>query len=268
MRRLRTALLVLAATGALLTTAAPTGSAGTSTEESHHPKPTVVLVHGAFADASSWSETTTRLQRQGYTVVAPATPLRGLTQDADYIASVIKSIPGPVVLVGHSYGGAVISTAAASLPQVKALVYVAAFVPDTGEVLGELAGRFPGSELVPALKPIPHANGADLYIDPAKFRHVFTADLSPSTSALLAASQRPINATLFGDAAPAAAWRTIPSWAVIAKQDRAISPDLERFEAKRANSKTIELNSSHVPMLSHPDEVTRVITTAARATTK
>jgi pimeloyl-ACP methyl ester carboxylesterase len=227
----------------------------------------VVLVHGAFADASCWSGVVARLLKAGYPVVAPPNPLRGLVRDAAYLSAFLTTVTGPKVVVGHSYGGAVVTEAAGSDPQVKALVYLAAFVPDVGESLGELAGLFPGSELNEALVQLPDgAGGAELAIDPAKFHAVFGADLPKSQAAVLGVSQRPIGAPAFTDTATAAAWRTIPSWAVVARQDRTIAPDLERFEAKRAGSHTVEVAASHVVMISQPDAVTRVITQAATAT--
>ncbi|WP_078876950.1 alpha/beta hydrolase [Streptomyces sp. 150FB] len=284
----RRALLATALTGALLSAlSAPLATArdageglgpvpGAGFGPGHSgPRPTIVLVHGAFADASSWSGVVERLQSEGYTVVAPADPLRGLTTDSAYIASFLKSVKGPIVLVGHSYGGAVITQAAAGDKDVKALVYISSFVPDKGEDLGTLNNKFPGSELNPALVQVPFDNGTgkggtgtDLYIDTAKFHRVFTADLDPVQSAVLGASQRPISATAFTDKTKAAAWHTIPSWALVAKEDRAISPELERFEAKRAHSHTIEINSSHVAMISHPDVVTRLIDDAAVTTAR
>ncbi|MGW3242439.1 alpha/beta fold hydrolase [Streptomyces sp. NPDC001070] len=232
--------------------------------------PTVVLVHGAFADASSWSPVVERLRNAGYKVVAPANPLRGLISDSTYIASVLKSIDGPIVLAGHSYGGAVISGAAAGNPDVKALVYVSAFMPDTGETLGGLASKFAPSDLASAQRPVPYRDGSgsgtDVYIRDAAFRKVFAADLPTSMTRLMAAEQRPIALRAFTDEAPWAAWRTIPSWALVASGDHAINPDLERFEAKRAGSHTVEIDSSHVAMISHPDTVVRMIREAADST--
>ncbi|MFF7205158.1 alpha/beta fold hydrolase [Streptomyces sp. NPDC008141] len=243
----------------------PAGTTGGDTDAG--ARPTVVLVHGAFADASGWNGVIERLQADGYTVLAPPNPLRGLTSDSTYIASVLKNIKGPIVLAGHSYGGAVISSAAAGNPNVKSLVYVSAFMPDKGEVLGQLAAKFPGSELNPALSPTPFetasGKGTDLYIQPAKFHDTFAADLPAKTTAVMAAAQRPIAASAFTDKAPAAAWRTIPSWALVAKQDKSIAPDLERWEAERAGSHTVEIDSSHVAMISHPDAVTDLIRDAA-----
>jgi pimeloyl-ACP methyl ester carboxylesterase len=235
------------------------------------PKPTVVLVHGAFADASSWNGVAQRLQRDGYRVIAPANPLRDLPGDSAYIAGVLKSIKGSVILAGHSYGGAVISSAATGNPNVKALVYVSALAPDKGEVLSTLSAKFPGSELNPALMSVPFTKadgttGTDLYIKPDSIRAVFAADLSATTTAVMAATQRPISASAFADKAASAAWKTIPSWFLVATQDRTIAPDLERFEAKRAGSHTIEVNSSHVAMISHPEAVTELILDAARTT--
>ncbi|MFF0449829.1 alpha/beta fold hydrolase [Streptomyces sp. NPDC004609] len=233
-------------------------------------KPTVVLVHGAFADASGWNRVAERLMRDGYDVIAPANPLRSLTGDSAYIASVLKSIDGPIVLVGHSYGGAVISGAAAGNPNVKALVFVSAFMPDKGETLGALAATFPGSELQPALNSVPYSDGTtegtDLYIKTDRFHSVFAADLPVSTTRLMAVGQRPISGATFEEKAGPAAWKTIPSWFVVAKNDKAIAPDLERFEAKRARSRTVEVDSSHAAMMSHPEVVTRTIRQAADAT--
>ncbi|MET8329939.1 alpha/beta hydrolase [Streptomyces sp. NPDC005181] len=248
--------------------AAAAGSAAADTSTTVVTKPTVVLVHGAFADASSWNAVAERLQRDGYSVVAPANPLRGLAGDSAYIASFLKSIQGPIVLVGHSYGGAVISTAAAGNSQVKSLVFVNAFMPDKGEALGALGDKFPGSELAAALKPVPFrnadgANGTDLYLQAAKFHQAFAADLPAAMSALMAATQRPISASAFMDKAVEAAWKTIPSWALVSTRDKAIPPALERFEAKRAHAHTVEIDASHVALLSHPDAVTDLIRRAA-----
>ncbi|MER7983855.1 alpha/beta hydrolase [Streptomyces sp. NPDC095817] len=268
-RRLRWAAATTASLLSLLTfSLAPSASAEQS---SQHRKPTVVLVHGAFADASGWNGVVKRLLNDGYKVVAPANPLRGLPQDAAYIASVLNNVKGPVVLVGHSYGGAVITQAAAGDPDVKALVYIAAFMPDQGEVLGQLAARSQDSELQPTLRPAPFTNadgstGIELTIDPAQFHRVFAADLPKSQTRIMAAEQRPISASAFEDAPTAAAWHTIPSWALVAKQDKAIGTDLERFEARRAGSHTVQVNGSHVVMISHPDVVTRLVESAARAT--
>ncbi|MER5932380.1 alpha/beta hydrolase [Streptomyces sp. NPDC002054] len=274
-RRSALATAAVAAVGAAGLTAgaaAPAVAAGADAPAQESAKPTVVLVHGAFADASSWRPVTERLQCLGYTVVAPANPLRGLAHDAAQVAAVLATIQGPVVLAGHSYGGAVITQAAASAPGVRALVYIAAFMPDAGEVLGELSGRFPGSQLQPALNPVPvpgpdGSTAIDLYIRAEKLHDVFAQDLPASTTRLLAAGQRPLNATAFTDTATAAAWRTLPSWTLVATQDRGIAPDLQRFQARRAGSRTVEVPSSHLPMLSRPDAVTSLIRSAARSVT-
>lgn len=237
------------------------------------PKPTIVLVHGGFADASaSWNGVVAQLQNRGYTVIAPANPLRGLATDSAYIASVLNSISGPVILAGHSYGGAVITNAAASALNVKALVYIAAFVPDTGETLGDLISRYPGSEIQAALNPIAYPNGdgttgTDLYLQADKLRQVFAADLPAATTRIMAATQRPFSAQCFADLTQAAAWHTIPSWGLIATQDKAIPPALQRFEYQRANARnTVSVPASHCAMVSHPDLVTQLITDADRGT--
>ncbi|CAL9334889.1 hypothetical protein SUDANB105_00150 [Streptomyces sp. enrichment culture] len=234
--------------------------------------PTVVLVHGAFADGSSWTPVIERLQRSGHTVVAVANPLRGLPVDAAHVRGVLAALEGPVVLVGHSYGGAVITEAAAGTANVRALVYVAAFVPDAGEVLGELSARFPGSELQPALTTVPGTGpegqpAVDLYLSRDRFRHVFAADVPESTTRVLAAVQRPLSASAFTDTATAAAWRHIPSWNLVATRDRGIPPALQRFQARRAGSHTVETTSSHLPLYSRPHEVAALIRAAARSVT-
>jgi len=236
-------------------------------------KPTVVLVHGGFADATaSWNDVIQQLQKRGYPVLAPANPLRSLQSDSAYLASILNSISGPVILVGHSYGGAVITNAAAGAPNVKALVYIAAFVPDTGEALGELIGRYPGSEIQAATYPVAYPNpdgttGTDLYLQPDQLRRVFAADLPASTTRIMAATQRPFSAVCFSELTQAAAWHTVPSWGLIATDDLAIPPALQRFEYQRANArKTVSVAASHVAMVSHPDLVTQLIVDADRGT--
>ncbi|MFE3093389.1 alpha/beta fold hydrolase [Streptomyces sp. NPDC059248] len=264
------ALTVALATTALTAAPASVAAAETASGGSGGVKPTVVLVHGAFADASGWNAVAEELLDHGYKVIAPANPLRSLVSDSAYIASVLKSIDGPIVLAGHSYGGAVIGSAAVGNPNVRALVYVSAFMPDKGENLGALSTKFQGSELQPALNPVPYtdgtATGQDLYIKTDKFHSVFAADLPASQTRLMAVEQRPIAAACFEQAAPGAAWRTVPSWFVVSKHDKAIAPDLERWQAARAKSKTVEIDSSHVSMMSHPGVVTRQIQDAAKAT--
>lgn len=236
-------------------------------------KPTVVLVHGGFADATnSWDGVVKRLQDKGYPVLAPANPLRGLATDSAYLASVLDSIEGPIVLVGHSYGGAVITNAAANDPDVKALVYIAAFVPDNGERLGELISKYPGSEIQAALNHVPYPNpdgstGTDLYIKSDKFREVFAADLPESTTKVMSATQRPFSAQSFADSTQEAAWHTIPSWGLVATADKAIPAELERFEYDRAGARgVVEVDASHVAMVSHPGVVSNLIVEAANAT--
>ncbi|WP_328381441.1 alpha/beta hydrolase [Streptomyces sp. NBC_00400] len=267
-RRIRRTHVIAAGCAIALCTsvAAPaTADGGTTTTTA---KPTIVLVHGAFADASSWNGVAERLEQRGYAVMAPANPLRGLYSDSTYIASVLDSIKGPIVLVGHSYGGSLISSAAAGNGRVKSLVYVSALMPDVGESGMSLAARFP-SELGTATKSVPYraggVSGTDLYLKPGKLHQVFAADLPESTTRLMAVTQRPVATTAFSQKAKVAAWRNLPSWFLVAKQDKTINPDQERFEAKRAGSHTVEIDSSHVAMLSHPEAVTDLILQAATA---
>ncbi|MFE5857546.1 alpha/beta fold hydrolase [Streptomyces sp. NPDC056500] len=257
------------ATGPAMAGGDPSG-ASHSEPTAQGVKPTVVLVHGAFADASGWNAVVERLQHRGYPVVAPPNPLRGVLSDSAYVASVLKSIKGPIVLAGHSYGGAVISQAAAGNENVKALVYVSAFMPDVGENPAALSTKFTGSDLGTALRPVPYTDGTtsgtDLYIQNDKFHAVFAADLPEAQTRVMAVEQRPVAQAGFGQNATAAAWRTIPSWFIVAKNDKAIAPDLERFEAARAKSHTVEVESSHVAMMSHPDLVADQIRDAAHTT--
>jgi len=230
-------------------------------------KPTIVLVHGAFAESSSWNGVLTQLHEKGYPTVAVANPLRGVKSDANYVASVLKSIEGPTVLVGHSYGGAVITNAVND--NVKARVYVAAFAPDTGETAIELSGRYPGSTLGPALAPpvaIPDG-GQDLYIQQDKFHAQFAADVPVAAAQLMASTQRPITEAALKEASGTPAWKSTPSWFVYGDRDLNIPEAALSFMAERAKSKeTIVVNgASHVVMVSHPDAVVRVIEHAATA---
>jgi pimeloyl-ACP methyl ester carboxylesterase len=233
--------------------------------------PTVVLVHGAFADASSYAAVIPELLADGLPVVAPAVPNRSLAGDAAYVASVVHETPGPVILVGHSYGGAV-TTVAGMEENVSALVYLSAYALDEGESLGELQGRFPDSDLASSLVytpfPIEGSNegGTDVSVDVEKFPAVFAADVDPGLAMILAVSQRPLAATAFTENASAAAWKSKPSWGAVAKNDHTINPDVERFGYQRAGMTTTEIDSSHLMMLSHPREVADLITRAARAT--
>ena len=228
--------------------------------------PTIVLVHGAFADASSWRPVVDRLDRDGHTVLAPPNPLRGLPHDASYAASVIDSIDGPVVLVGHSYGGAVI-TVAGSSDKVVGLVYVAGVAPDQGESVNDLQGRFPSLAMGPLVQPVSLPDGSvELTIDPARFPDVFGADLPAPDAAFMAISQRSISATAFDDPATAAAWRATPSWAVFGTADQPVAPELQRFAYDRAGSTVTEVEgASHLLMMSQPDIVAGVIREAVIA---
>lgn len=230
-------------------------------------KPTIVLVHGAFADSSSWNRVIPILQQDGYTVVAAPNPLRGVRADADVVADVVKSIDGPVVLVGHSYGGSVISEAAEGLTNVKGLVYVAAFAPDTGETAIGLTGRFPGSTLGPALAPPVGltAGGNDLYILQALFHDQFAADVPAPEARLMAAGQRPVAEAALSEASTAPAWKHLPSWFVYGDGDRNIPPIAMGFMAERAKSRqtVVVKGASHVVMVSHAPEVARLIERAA-----
>ncbi|MEV5515877.1 alpha/beta hydrolase [Streptomyces flaveolus] len=238
---------------------------------SRSAKPTVVLVHGAFADASSYAEVIPRLIARGLDVVAPAVPNRSLIGDAAYVASIIRQIPGPVVLVGHSYGGAVI-TVAGTEDNVKALVYLAGYALEKGESLGELQGRFPDSDLAAALVYTPFplegstGTGTDVSVQPDKFPAVFAADVDSRLAEVLAVSQRPLAAQAFADAAPAAAWKSKPSWGLVASSDHTINPDVERYGYQRARMTTVEVDSSHLVMLSHPERVVDLIEEAVQAT--
>jgi pimeloyl-ACP methyl ester carboxylesterase len=230
-------------------------------------RPTIVLVHGAFADTSSWNGVTRILQKDGYRVVAVAVPLRSVRGDAQYVADLVAASDSPVVLVGHSYGGAVISAAGAGNPKVKALVYVAAFAPDAGESAGELSNKFPGSTLGPALAPpVPLANGdKDLYIQQDKFRAQFAADVPAEDASIMAATQRPVAESSLNEKSGEPAWKVLPSWFVFGDHDLNIPLKSLAFMAERAKSKeTITVKgASHVVMVSHPKVVAGVIERAA-----
>ncbi|MFF4187627.1 alpha/beta fold hydrolase [Streptomyces sp. NPDC001691] len=242
----------------------------TDTAERPRPRPTVVLVHGAFADASSWSGTIRRLHHAGHRVIAPANPLRGLSGDAAYLRGILATLEGPVVLVGHSYGGAVISSAAVGNSQVRALVYIAAFTPDRGESALELSGKFPGSTLGETVQelpyPLPEGSGTELVIDRAKFPGQFAADVPLADAAVLAATQRPVATAALEEAAGDAAWKAIPSWALIAAADKNIPPAAVRWMAERAGSHITEVDASHAVPVSRPDAVARVVLDAIDST--
>jgi pimeloyl-ACP methyl ester carboxylesterase len=234
-------------------------------------KPTIVLVHGAFADASSWNGVIERLQQQGWTVVAPANPLRGVAADSAYLASVVNQLDGPVLLAGHSYGGAVITNAATDATGVVGLVYVAAFAPDEGEVLGDVAASSKDSVLMTAQiqRDYPAGRGGEtapeFLVDPARFREVFAADLPAEQAAVLAATQRPVAAAAFSDVSGPPAWKSLPSWAVVATRDKAAGSDIVRSMAQRAGADLVEGEASHVVMVSQPQAVTDLILKALHA---
>ncbi|QPB23566.1 alpha/beta hydrolase [Rhizobium sp. 007] len=252
---------------ALATAATVSGSAlGQPT----HPqdKPTIVLVHGAFAESSSWSDVIGELRRDGYTAIAAANPLRSVSGDAAAVSSLIRSISGPIVLVGHSYGGPVITEAANGNANVKALVYVAAFAPDTGESSLTLSGKFPGSTLASAISAIALPDeGQDLYIQQDKFRAQFAADVSEDQAKLMAATQRPIRQAALAEPSGAASWKKLPSYMVYGSQDRNIPPAVMNLMAARAHAvKTVVIEgASHAVMVSHPTEVASLIEEAAAA---
>lgn len=230
-------------------------------------KATIVIVHGAFADASSWNGVIERLQEQGYDVVAPPNPLRGVQSDSAYIASFINQIDGPVLLVAHSYGGAVTSNAAAKAANVVGLVYVAAVIPEEGERLTDVHSK--DSILNPVLIERHYPVGSngetapEYTIDPAHFRKAFAADVPEERTRLMAAEQRPIAGNAFADASGPVAWRTLPSWAIIATEDVGAGADIVRTMAQRARAKVTELRGSHAIMVSQPEAVTNVILEAA-----
>ena len=232
-------------------------------------KPTIVLVHGAFAESASWNRVIADLTRDGFPVIAAANPLRSVSRDAEAVASVVTSIKGPVILVGHSYAGTVISAAAEGEPNVKGLVYVAAFAPDVGETSLELTGRFPGSTLGPALSPPVYlpGGGKDLYVRQDLFPGQFAADVARPAARVMAATQRPVTDAALTERSVRAAWKTIPSWFIYGTADRNIPPAAQVFMSTRAHArKTVAVTgASHLVMISHPREVTALIEEAAAA---
>jgi len=259
------------ATGAPSSAAPSTEAQSTTSTVGANAKPTVVLVHGGWADSSGWNDEITALQKEGYPVIAPANPLRGLTSDADYLRSVLQTIPGPIVLVGHSYGGAVISNAARGVDNVEALVYIAAFAPDTGESLAQLVTMNSGTQITPdALTERPYplpdgTQGVDLYIKAEVFREAFAGDLPRKTTSLMKATQRPFSVAAFTEPSGDPAWDTVPSWYLVATNDHAIPPVTQRFMAERAGATTASVRASHVPMMSQPEATTRLILQAAQS---
>jgi pimeloyl-ACP methyl ester carboxylesterase len=271
-RHRRLLALVAALTAVLVTllmASAGTNAAASPVTSVNKPKPTIVLVHGAFADSSGWNAVAGRLLKDGYQVIAFSNPLRNPQSDGEYLRQFLSTIPGPVVLVGHSYGGAVITNGATGNPNVMSLVYVAAYALDQGESVSaanDLGGGHTDVTNHLIVRPYPGApaGDADAYIDPEFFHQLFAQDLPPSTTALMAATQRPgaLGALVTPSGAPA--WKTIPSWYLVAKQDRIIPPEAERVMAARAHAKTVIINSSHVAMMSHPGVVVDLIKAAAR----
>jgi len=274
-RQVLTAGAVLAGSAALGASqlgagAASAAPAAVPADPAGKTKPTIVLVHGGYADSSCWNATIELLQAKGYDTIAGSNPLRGIPTDAPYIGSLLDSISGPVVLVAHSMGGTVITNAAAGKSNVKALVYIAAFVPDVGETQGQLINQFPGSLVGPVSVPVAYAKpdgttGIDLYLG-KDGKAAFAADLSDTEFRVLQATQRPFDADSFIFQTEAAAWQTIPSWGLVAGQDKAIPPESQRWMYDRANArKVVEVaNSSHVVMLSHPQAVAKLIDDAAK----
>jgi len=257
--------------------ATPAGaSVGAAAGGGRSVKPVIVLEHGAWADASSWSSVISQLQRRGFTVYAPPDPLRGLPQDAAYLHQFLTqnaALQGqPIVLVGHSYGGAVITNAAVGDPEVRALVYVDAFIPDQGDTIGGLASAQPGSCLgkpADVFNPVPYPGGppgdVDLYIKPNLVPGCFATGLTASQAAVIAATQRPLTASAFAEPSGPPAWKTIPSWAVIGTADQVIPPDELTFMAKRAGAHITEVNAGHLSMIADPETVAQVIKQAAKA---
>lgn len=261
--------LGIAASLALLGTMSVVELSVAAPSTSDRTKPTVVLVHGAFAESASWNGVAARLAKQGFHVIAATNQLRSVKGDAAYVASVLRSVAGPVVLVGHSYGGSVISAAALGNAQVVALVYVAAFAPAKGETAAELSGRFPGGTLGTALAaPTTLPDGSkELNIRQESFHDQFAADVPAADALLMAITQRPIAEAALGEASDEPAWRTIPSWFVYGTADRNIPAAAHQFMADRAKSvKTVAVpGASHVVMVSHPETVSNLIAEAAKS---
>jgi pimeloyl-ACP methyl ester carboxylesterase len=243
----------------------------TMTTNDGSEKLTIALVHGAFADAAGWNGVIERLLARGFQVTAPANPLRGISEDSTYIASVFDQIPGPVLAVGHSYGGAVITNAASMAKNVIGLVVVAGFLPDEGEALQDIEKDSKDSVLNSALLSLTYPAGrggeteVELAINPARFHDAFAADLSVEQAAILAAGQRPVSQLAFSERTTAPAWKNLPTWSVVATGDKAAGSDVVRSMAKRAGATITEVEGSHVIMVSNPQAVTDVILAAVEA---
>jgi pimeloyl-ACP methyl ester carboxylesterase len=247
--------------GDIMTQSTPDSAAG----------PTVVLVHGAFADSSSWNGVVEKLLDAGVSVLAVPNPLRGISHDSAYVASAIRQVPGPVLAVGHSYGGAVITTATPPADNVVGLVFVAAFAPEEGETLESIENGSTDSVLNSALVTHEYPTGqgsetaVELTVDPAKFHDAFAADVPEKEAAIMAATQRPVAAAAFGEPTGTPAWKTLPSWAIVPTGDKAAGSDVLRSMAQRAKAEITETEGSHVIMVSQPQIVTDVIMEALKS---
>jgi pimeloyl-ACP methyl ester carboxylesterase len=240
------------------------------TTNSDAAKPAIVLVHGAWADNSGFDGSIRALRDQGFRAIGAANPLRELRSDAAYVAALLRSVEGPIVMVGHSYGGAVISNAAAGNDQVKALVYINGWVPDEGESLIQLAQMNEGSLIPDSLRPVPYKDSdgsdvVDLYIDQEKFRAAFAGDVDPDTAQVMAVAQRPFTEAAFGAPSGPIAWRSVPSWYLLGTEDKAIPPETQRYMAERAASTIVEVPASHASMVSQPGATTDLILAATHA---
>ena len=278
MRSIRSVLRtsVAAVTASVLGLAVAVAASGSAEATGHSapPKPTVVLVHGAWADGSSWAAVTTKLQRDGFTVDVVPNPLRGVASDSQYLRDYLATVPGPIVLVGHSYGGMVITSAASGNPNVQALVYVDAFIPQQGDTVQQLAAAQPGSGLDPNTAinavPLPDAAGnvvdVDLYVKPTLFPDLFAAGVPAKVAAVLAASQRPESLSSLSEVfSGTPAWTTIPSWALIGTADRVLPAAEQQIMADRANAHVVKVDAPHLSMVTDPGAVTELITNAASA---
>jgi pimeloyl-ACP methyl ester carboxylesterase len=229
--------------------------------------PVIILIHGALTDASVWNAVNSKLQQEGYAVLAPAMPMRSLAEDISYLSSFLSTVESPVLLVEHSYAGTVMSAPAFATEQVLGLVYIAAFAPDSGESTGDLNGRWPGSTLngdTTVVGPCP--TGQDLYLKVESFRSVYAHDLPETTILLMASAQRPINALALGESFESnPTWRTRPSWMPIATDDRSLPPAAQLFMAKRMGATVTEVGCSHAVPVSQAEAVSKLIDNTARA---
>lgn len=265
MRALAAVLIALATTGAL----AQPAHAGTSQPPAPATAPTIVLVHGAFADASSWHPVIDELADEGYDVLAPANPLRGVDVDAQYLRDFLASVAGPIVLVGHSYGGFVVTNAATGNANVEALVYIAAFAPDAGETVASISASVPGSLLGPdtlTIRPYTGADGNEHlegYIAVESYAEVFAGDVDPDLARTFAVSQKPADLAILEAPSGDPAWATIPAWTLVATDDLVIPADAQRSMAARANATTVEVEASHSVAVSNPETAAALIVDAA-----